>query len=234
MSKASKQDIDFSFVEDNTEHASGVPGVDPEGGRARPLTPDGKIFTPKQLRARMRRKQARRVGVTDEEIEQLYQKPIADWDLEELARGRPRNSRGTFQGPKPKWITMAMHEESMRKYEAAVKGNMRETTVDALQTLRDLLADESVDEKGKPTVGAGTKVDIAKFLIEHSVGKPTQKIEGDMSVRLQGILGTVMVNPAELATGNYMPAHFPGMTMELSTGETAVDDDADLIPRSEG
>lgn len=221
---ATPKEIDFTSVTED----------DPNGVEEKRYSTEGKVLTPKQIRARMRRKQARRESITDEELEALYQKPIEDWDMEELAMGRPKNKKGHFSGgPRPKWITMDMHERSMDLYRKAVKTSMQHTTVSALETLTNLLADESQDERGKPIVPASTKVDISKFLIEHVVGKPVARIENDVSVKLQGILGTVMVNPAELATGNYMPAHFPGMTMELSSATSGSDDDNDLLP-SEG
>lgn len=215
--------LDFTFVDN----------FDEDGSDHRPQTEDGKLLTPKQIRARMRRRQERRDKsvITDVEMAHLYQKPIEEWDMEELARGRPRNSKGKFSGPKPAYVTMAMHEQAMTLYTAAVKGEMRGTTVDALKVISDLIMSDEVDANGKPLVAASTKLDASKFLIEHVVGKPTQRVENDVSVKLQGILGQVMVNPANLATGNYMPGHYPGITMEMS--EQRSDDDTDLIPRSE-
>lgn len=221
---ASQLTIDFTNCPEVEVRPSGVDRV-----YGPPLSAEGKVLTPKQIRARMRRSQKRRKIVTDEELEYLYRKPIDEWDLQELAHGRPKNSKGHFKGPKPQWITVQIHEEAMKRYQAAVKGSMRSTTVDALEVLNSIIQNEEVDEKGKPIVPASTKLEAAKFLLEHAIGKPTQRIEQDLSVKLQGILGTVMVNPSELATGNYMPGHFPGMTMELSTGPSS-DDDSDLLP----
>lgn len=218
--------VDFGAGVEIIQHASGV-----KGWNDRPKSKTtGLTLTPKQIRARLRRKQARweKAAPTDEEIRHLYKKPIEEWDLQELARGRPKNAQGHFNGPKPTWITTAMHEEAMQKYTAAVKGSMRATTVDALSVLQDIITNTDIDDKGRPFVPANTRLDATKFLIEHVIGKPTQRIENDVSVKLQGILGQVMVNPAELATGNYMPGHFPGMTMALAEGNT--DDDDDLLP----
>lgn len=160
--------------------------------------------------------------MSDQELEYLYQKPVGDWDLEELAKGRPRNKHGTFSGPKPKWINAAVHEEAMERYTAAVKSEMNATTVDALEVLKSLINNNEYDEKGKPVVPASTKLDAAKFLIEHVVGKPKQRIEADVSVKLQGILGQVMVNPAQalmdqsVGGEGYTMGHFPGVTMPMA------------------
>ena len=216
--------VDFSKADDIIQHSSTTTDPKPRGK-------DGKLLTPKQIRARARRRMARNEPMNQEEFEWLY-KPIEEWDLEELARGRPRNAQGKFSGPAPKWVDRTIHEKAMEKYTAALKTNMRATTVDAMTMIQELITNEDVDEKGKPIVPPGTKLEAAKFLIEHVVGKPTQRIENDVSVKLQGILGQVMVNPRELtASGErtYQPAHYPGITMQLAT-EKEYDDDDDFLP----
>lgn len=223
--------VDFSKTADIRQHPSGN-AQDYLPRKDRPRTAEGKLLTPKQIRARARRRANKTATLSDQEMEYLYKKPIDEWDLDELAQGRPRNAKGHFKGPKPGWITSAVHEESMAKYTAAVKGSMRATTVDALDILKQLINDDNVDDKGKPLVGASVKLDAAKFLIEHVVGKPTQRIESDVSVKLQSILGSVMVNPSELGPmggQTYNMGHMPGFTMELATREDSEDAES-LMP----
>lgn len=207
--------LNFNGTPDYRQHPSGN-AQDGLPARQKPRTADGKLLTPKQIRARARRRLKRNEVLSTQELEYLYQKPVADWDLDELAHGRPRNAQGHFKGPRPQWITAAVHEEAMEKYKAAVKSSMRATTVDALSLLQELINNDDVDDKGKPIVPASTKLDAAKFLIEHVVGKPTQRIENDVSVKLQGILGQVMVNPADVGN-SYAPGHFPGITMAVAS-----------------
>lgn len=224
---ATTQEIDFSNVEDVEVTPSGVRGA----ATVSPWAP--RKMTPKQIRSRLRRRQQLRDKTlpTDEEMRILYKKPIEEWDLQELAHGRPRNSKGHFSGPKPAWVTIQMYEEAMNRYTNVVKTSMRTNTIDALDVLNEIITNRDVDDKGKPIVPANTRLDATKFLIEHVIGKPTQRIENEVSVKLQALLGQVMVNPAELATGNFAPAHYPGVTMALATGPS--DDDDDLLP-SEG
>lgn len=231
---ASPMTVDFTNALDLKQHPVGNP-QDYLPARERPRTAEGKLLTRKQIRARARRKIKRHEVVTDQEMEYLYRKPIDEWDLAELAQGRPKNENGHFKGPAPKWVSAAVHEEAMVKYTAAVKSSMRATTVDALQVLKDIIANDDVDDKGKPFVPASTKLEAAKFLIEHVVGKPTQRIESDISVKLQGILGQVMVNPSEITGGQqtYNLGHYPGLTMELASGKSGSDDDEYLF-ESEG
>lgn len=193
-------------------------------GLKQPINADGKLLTPKQIRARARRRRARGQHLDEQEMEYLYPKPVEEWDLEELARGRPKNARGKFSGPSPQWVDRSVFEAATSRFTNVVKGEMRATTVDALKMLTQLINNEDVDERGKPFVAASTKLDAAKFLLEHVVGKPTQRIENDVSVRLQGILATVMVNPGE-QENTFTPAHFPGITMQLAN---EVDDDEDM------
>ena len=188
--------VDFSKVQDHRMHSSGRPQDEWEGDR-RPRTADGKLLTRKQIRARARRRIKRAEVMTQEEEEFYFPKPVEEWDLEELSRGRPRAIDGTFKGPKPKWISRQVHEQSMELFKAAVRTEMNYTTVSALDVIQAMIQNDEVDEKGKYLVPPSVKVDAAKFLIEHVVGKPKQVLEADVSVKLQGILAVVMGNPAE-------------------------------------
>lgn len=235
---AKVQEIDFSRAETVVIHPMGVlrggrPGLgSPRKDRHLPRTADGKLLTAKAIRNRMRRKIKRTEIMTEEELAFLYRKPVSEWDLEELARGRPKDAEGHFHGPKPKWITTAMHEESMTRYTAAVKAEMNTTTVDALGIVKWLINDDERDSRGKPLVAPSTKLEAAKFLIEHVVGKPTQRLEQDVSVKLQGILGQVMVNPTEVLNGQqvYELGHLPGVTIPMGAMEDNEGlDDNDLL-----
>lgn len=208
--------VDFSQVPEIEQHAQHLEAHENDD---RPRDANGKLLTPKQIRARARRRGASMEVMSPEELAALYpQKSVEDWDMDELAAGRPRNSKGSFTGPKPKWISREIHERSMERFITGVKRSMNITTVKGLDTLEELLDNDDVDEKGKPIVSPGTKVDIAKFLIEHVIGKPTQRVETDVSVKLQGLLGAVMVNPSDMPgqTEGYTPAHYPGITMRLA------------------
>lgn len=171
-----------------------------------------KSMSKKQIRARARR----HAKISEAELDKLY-KPVAEWDEEELARGRPRASDGTFRGASPNWITRQLHEEAMARFKGIVEGKMRERTVDALSTVRWILQNEDVDEKGKPVIPASTKLDAAKFLIEHVVGKPTQRQEVDISVRLQALLATATTSAFN--DGAHALSLSPGADYEAAFGE---------------
>src|SRR5690606_19911770 len=133
----------------------------------------------KQIRKRARRK----MKIASDEIALLYgDRPVETWDMEELAKGRPRASDGTFKGRSPSYLDRTLHEQIIKRFETIVKEQMNVQTVDALEVIGNILKDNEVDIKGKPRTAAGTKLDAAKFLIEHVIGKPKQRTETDISV----------------------------------------------------
>lgn len=165
---------------------------DHQGGR--PAT----VLSPKQIRARARRRRS----INETELALLY-KPLEEWDAEELARGRPRAKDGTFKGKSPAFIDRALHEQIVNRFSEIVKVEMNGHTVNALKVIGWILENEEEDDKGRPVVSASTKLDATKFLIEHVIGKPKQRIEQDISVKLQGMLAHAMVNPSLQQTGQF-------------------------------
>lgn len=160
----------------------------------------------KQIRQRARRKLAK---LSEDEQEALWGKDIGSWDLEELARGRPRADDGSFRGKAPGFISRQLHEEIVRRFEEIVRQEMNGYTVDALRMLETVLGDNTTDVKGRRNTPRSVQVDVAKFLIEHVIGKPKQRTEADISVKLQGILGMAIANPTQDGTGQYeLPASY--------------------------
>lgn len=169
--------------------------------RGRPSTRQGgrpvKSTHPKAIRARLRR-QAKTMR---EDV--LITKPIEEWDLEELAKGRPKDRDGFFRGRPPTVMPRQLHEEIVNRFAEIVKTEMRGHTVAAMKVLGEIIDSDERDENGKPIVSANVKLDATKFLIEHIIGKPKQRVETDISVKLQGMLAQVMVapqNPNELVS----------------------------------
>lgn len=185
--------------------------------KARAEAPEtiGYSMSEKQIRARARRKASKHQRIAQSELETLY-KPLDEWDLEELARGRPRAVDGTFKGRPPAYISREVHEKAMEKFRDMVRGEMQVYTVDALKLLGKIIDEDDTDDKGRPLVSASVKLEAVKFLLEHVVGKPKQPVEADISVKLQGILGAALVNPGDMASFN--PAS-PASARALGRGE---------------
>lgn len=220
--------IDFSKADSIRLHKSGRIRDRGNARDHRPVNAEGKLLTPKQIRARARRQAAKKgkrsktqALMSEAEFEALY-KPIEEWDLEELARGRPRNKDGDFRGRKPGWITREVHERAMEQFQLTLKTELSAQSITALDTYRYILENDETDERGKPLVPASVKLQAANFLIEHQIGKPKQQVQQDISVKLQGILGAVMVNPNDALApaeqggmGGFSLAHMPGYTLPL-------------------
>lgn len=162
---------------------------------ARPVNSKGKLMTAKQVRSRARRTMMKGGTLSEEDFIAWAGKPIDEWDLEELARGRPRSASGGFQGKPMKFMPREVHERITERFKLVVKDQMNGLAVSALGVVRNLLEDANYDDKGKPLVPPSVRLDAAKWLVEHTIGKPVQPTTTDVSVKLQGILGAVMVNP---------------------------------------
>lgn len=182
MAKASSRVVDFREAFE--------PGDDD-----RPVNDKGQLMTAKQVRARVRRKMSKGQKISDEEFEAWAGKPIDEWDIEELARGRPRDASGGFRGAPPRYVPRAVHERIGDRFKLMMRDQMNISSVTALGVISNLLNNEEYDLKGKPIVAANTKLDAAKWLVEHVIGKPVQPTQTDVSVKLQAVLGSVMANP---------------------------------------
>jgi hypothetical protein len=182
----------------------------------------------KQLRHRLRRAQSRGANgaaPNEREMRQLY-KPISEWDAEELARGRPRDRDGGFRGLAPKWISRELHEEAVTRFRSALRDEMNSSSVRAVEIINLILNDEEIDAKGRPTTPQSTKLDAAKFLVEHVLGKPKQRVETDISVKLQGVLASAIITPgtlpAQLGSGELAS---PRSRADLGIIDVDADDD---------
>ncbi len=240
--------IDFTNAPKIRQHSSGITRA-PAEGDLRGRTEKGLLLTPKQIRARARRAAVRQQNaknpktrgkpvISEVEFDTLY-KPVDEWDMEELAKGRPRDKSGGFKGVKPKWVTREVHERAMERFTAAIKQEMGVQGITALDTLNWVMNNNDTDDRGKPLVPASTKVQAAQFLLEHIVGKPKQRLETDISIKLQAILGDVLVNPADMpmtvnqegdqvpGLPGYTSAHFPGHTIPMGIPAAEQDEDYD-------
>lgn len=173
------QTLDFTKVKDPPKFKSGRE----------------KSLTKKQLRARARRLHAKGKSPAAE-LELLY-KPIEEWDAEELAKGRPKAADGTFKGRPPTWVSREVYEQAMGRFQQIIREQVQTEAAGALEIVNMILHNDEVDDKGKPQVPASVKLDAAKWLTEHIIGKPTQRVEQDISIKLQAVLAQAMVSPGQ-------------------------------------
>jgi hypothetical protein len=191
----------------------------------RPVDSEGKLISAKQLRARARRRYKRADHLV-EDAEQFLRKPYEEWDDEEIARGRPRDAAGGFRGRTSRYVSREVHERAMERFKGLVRENMNSMTLDALTVMRQVIGDEEEDKRGRPRVPASVKIQAAQYLLDHIVGRPMQPTKSDISVKLQGILGAVMVNPTE--DGGFVAGQVASRGLPAEITVDVLEDDEDL------
>lgn len=160
-------------------------------GRA---TDPSKLSTnPKQIRTRLRRRAANLAQDVELYAKYGYKKPVHEWDLEELARGRVRDKNGKFTGRGPSWITPEIMKEAKRRLLAETYGKLAGHIDQAVITMGKLLVSEETDDNGKPLVDAKTKFAAAAFIIEHTIGKPKAVIEIDATEETKSVLASAII-----------------------------------------
>ena len=174
---------------------------------------------PEQIRRRMRRSSQHLHGDLEQYVEVTAYRPVQEWDLEELARGRCRAKDGTFRGIKPSWITPAVAQEARKRLMDHTFGKMAGHVDAAVTVIRQLMESRAVDEYGKPIVDARTRLAAATFIIDHVVGKPTARVDvtSDDIVR-QFIAGALVLDDGQ-------PAH-PVVDGQFTEDEETDDDEA--------
>jgi hypothetical protein len=165
---------------------------------------------PTAIRQRLRR----RAQPLAEDVEMLADavKPVEEWDLEELARGKPRDKDGHFRGRPPKWITPALRSEAARRLKVEAQALLSGHIADAVKVIADLMMN-SPDDK--------TRLDCAKFIIEHTVGKATAAVQVDLGGGVRELLAGAVVTRAE--DGRLVDAH---PVIDLMSDEWSDEDDA--------
>lgn len=166
---------------------------------------------PKHIRKRIRN----RAHPLAEDVEMLANstKPLEEWDLEELARGRPRNKEGDFRGRTPIWITPAIRSEAQRRLKMEAHAYLSGHVADAIKVLADLMLNAE-DPK--------LQADCAKFIIEHVVGKAKAHVDVELGEGVKGMLAKAVVT-RDRTTGQLVDAH---PIIDLTSDEWTDDDDA--------
>lgn len=130
----------------------------------------------KRARRRLRRADATLTDKMTKDIAIAY-KPIEEWDWEELSRGRPRNKKGTFIGPKPGPLTPAIEDERRRRITQLTMTEIAAQARDALKTIHELMTDKGVDDEGRPTTPAKVRLDAATYYLDQFIGKARTSVE---------------------------------------------------------
>lgn len=186
-----------------------------EGGAR--VSDDKLSARPAAARRRLRQKTEKLTNEILRDIEVVYQKPVREWDWEELSKGCPRDPiDGSFPKGKPQWITPAITAEVQRRMREYTEQELMTHALDAIGTLKDLIHNDELDDFGKPVVSATVKLNAATYIINHVIGTPKPRVDTGPGDQLAGFLADVLVNP------DGEPSH--GMIIEGSVVEEDDDD----------
>lgn len=119
------------------------------------------------------------------DVELYYQKPIDDWDFEELQRGMPRNKNGEFSGRAPKWLTPVLMAEAQTRLKTMSAKQLGMYAGAAIKVMVDLMEHSRV-----PMV----RFNAAKYVLDQIIGLPTQRVETKAQIEFESLLADVMVN----------------------------------------
>lgn len=109
------------------------------------------------------------------ELLKLGKLNIEDLDDEELQRGQLRDTDGKFRGGPLRRIPKEFHDELMRRILARGTDKLRGNYMAAVDTLVDIMNDETVD--------APVRVNVAKYVIERLAGKTPERVEVAATVK---------------------------------------------------
>lgn len=148
---------------------------------------------PEQIRRRLRRKGRTFMKDLDMLVDVGAFKPVDEWDLEELARGRPRDKNGKWVGRVPNWITTEITKEAKRRLMAETFGHLASHATTAVKVLVRLMTSTEVDDRGKPIVDPATQLKAAQFVLENILGKPKAVIELEAEAFTRSVLASAIV-----------------------------------------
>lgn len=176
---------------------------------------------PEAIRRRLRK--SNKSGMRDlQMLAEASRKPLDQWDMEELARGRPRAEDGSFRGPAPKWITPVIVLEAKRRLQIGALATMGSMVADAIKVVYDMMNDTSRDDDGRPIVDSKTRLACAMFIIDHVLGKPKQRVEMEAEGGFRSMLAKALIM-RDRETGELTPAH---PVIDLQAEDWTDDDDA--------
>lgn len=148
------------------------------GGRPRD---ESRMSTnPRQIRLRLRRMVETGKDDTqafDRDLVRAGYKPIAEWDFEELAYGRPKKNGKLMPRPISYFPQFRIEEEIKRRLHGKSYERIVTMMPLALEAMQKLLVSTEVDDNGKPVVDARTKLAAATYVLDRVMGKTAQAVE---------------------------------------------------------
>lgn len=170
--------------------------------------PREKSNRPSAVRTRLK-KTNKKFEEAKTDVEIYYQKPIEEWDFEELQRGMPRNKNGQFGGRPPKWLTPVLMAEAQSRLKTISAQQLGMYAGSAIEVMVDLMNNSRMDM---------VRFNAAKYVLDQIIGLPTQRVETKAQIEFESLLADVMVNP---------DGSEDGMIIDLDEAEWEEEDDDD-------
>lgn len=154
-----------------------------------------KSTKPNSVRQRMNKRQAKLdknpydtelLDEMEKDIEILYNKPVAEWDWEELKRGYPRGTDGKFHTRARMLLSPVVMREAQARLRVQAAVELGGHVQEAIDTISELMAYSRVDM---------VRFKAAELLLNHVIGMPTARVEVDTTENMQSFLADVIVNP---------------------------------------
>lgn len=124
----------------------------------------------------------------ERDIEILYNKPVSEWDFEELQCGKPRDQYGKIsrRGKRPSWITPAVLAEAQKRLRTMTTVEVGSYSGAAIRVMVDLMESSRMDL---------VRFNAAKYVLDQIMGMPTQRQEITTDINVHTFLADVIVNP---------------------------------------
>lgn len=101
---------------------------------------------------------------------------VAEWDDEELWRGRRRDKSGGFRGRDPSLVPVGVHRElNQRKFGEQAYEVLKDSVVEAVEYQVEVMRDPDADP--------ALRMRAAEDIINRILGKPETRSQVDVSVR---------------------------------------------------
>jgi hypothetical protein len=139
------------------------------------------------------RKRARRGGergltlLIEQDLPALGIKPLDEWDVYELAHGKPRDEDGGFRkGVMPSWFAPVLQAEIEKRFQAAAGQKMKVVGLEGMVMARKLMRRASSEN---------VRLEASKFFMEQVFGKAVQRVNLEGQLKIEALLGAALVNP---------------------------------------
>lgn len=142
--------------------------------------------------AAIRRRLTKHNKKTDEVVQDialLYQKPIEEWDFQELMAGRPRGANGKLKtnGARPSWITPILQAEAQKRLKDVSRSHLGMLAGDAIQVMQDLMIGDDVRDN--------VRLAAAQYVLNQTIGLPKASVEINGALELKAMFADSIVNP---------------------------------------